>query len=281
MFYEDVCFRVCVVAGMEDVIREGDEVLILTERGKRYLTRVEYGRRFHSSEGFIDLGNLVGRSYGCVVRSNTGSRWVIYKPELVDFVMNLPRITQIVYPKDLGYIILHAGVMPGCRVAEAGTGSGVLTSVLASYVRPSGVVYSYDVREDYLENADRVLRRLGLREYVVLKKCDVTSSRIDEEGLDAFILDIPEPWKAVDTCWHALRPSGRFLSISPTVEQVVETVEALRERGFGDIQCVELLLRYIRAKRGMTRPEFVMRGHTAYIVTARRSERGGGVGTRL
>ncbi|MDJ0270349.1 MAG: tRNA (adenine-N1)-methyltransferase [Aigarchaeota archaeon] len=254
-------------------IREGDQVLIITEKGKRYLVKVSDGKRFHSSEGFIELGELIGREYGSMVVSNTGSRWRVHKPDLTDLIMHFPRLTQIIYQKDLGFIILHAGIGPGSRVLEAGTGSAVLTAVLANYVRPGGLVYSYDVRQDYLENAKRMLERVGLGEYVVLKQRDITSSDVDETGLDAAVLDIPEPWKAIETCWRALRPSGRLVSLSPTVEQVVETVEALKEKGFSDVQCVELLLRNMRVKRGMTRPEFLMRAHTTYIVVARRSSR--------
>ncbi|HIQ29625.1 MAG TPA: tRNA (adenine-N1)-methyltransferase [Candidatus Caldiarchaeum subterraneum] len=252
------------------VIHEEDEVIILTEKGKRYSVKVVRGRRFHSSEGFIELSSLIGKPYGCVVTSNTGARFVAFKPTLVDIIMHLPRITQIVYPKDLGYIILHADVKPGSRVIEAGTGSAALTIVLASYVKPDGHVYSYDIKQEYLSNADKHLSRLGLKEYVDLKQRDVTAERFDECDVDTVILDLPEPWKVVEASWEALKPSGRFLSLSPTVEQVVETVESLKANGFGDIQCIELMQRYIRAKRGMTRPEFIMRGHTAYIVTARK-----------
>ena len=251
-------------------IKEGDEAVILTEKGKRYLVKIVAGKRFHTSEGFIELSTLIGKPYGCVVLSNTGARFTIYKPTLVDTIMHIPRITQIVYPKDLGYIILHADIRPGSRVVEAGTGSAALTTVLANYVKPDGHVYSYDIKQEYLNNADKLLNRLGLRKYVELKQKDVTKDGFDEHEVDAVILDLPEPWKAVQASWEALRPSGRFLSLSPTVEQVVETVEALKDSNFGDVQCVELLQRYIRAKRGMTRPEFMMRGHTAYIVTARK-----------
>ena len=255
------------------VIREGDEVVLVTERDKHYMVRVAQGKRFHSSEGFIELGALIGKPYGCIVHSNTGARFSVYEPTLVDRVMHIRRLTQIVYPKDLGYIILHADVRPGARVVEAGTGSAALTTVLASYVNPAGRVYSYDVKQEYLENADKLLTRLGLRQYVELRLRDVIREGFEEKEVDAVILDLPEPWEVVEASWVALKPSGRFLSLSPTVEQVVETVEALREHGFGDIRCVELLQRYIRVKRGMTRPEFAMRGHTAYIVTARKEIR--------
>jgi len=252
-------------------IEPGSKLLIITEKRKRYLVTAEPAKRFHCSEGFVEMDQLLGKEYGCVARSNTGSLWTVHRPSLADILMHFPRLTQIVYPKDLGQILVHSGLGPGGRVLEAGTGSAVLTCFLAHFVRPSGKVYSYDIRSDYIENADKRLIDLGLREYVELKLGDVTQN-IDETMLDAVILDLPEPWRAVANAWQALLPSGRFLSLSPTVEQVVETVEAL-SNGFSDIGCVELLQRNIRARRGMTRPEFIMRGHTAYLVTARKSEK--------
>ncbi|MCS7129339.1 MAG: tRNA (adenine-N1)-methyltransferase [Candidatus Caldarchaeum sp.] len=252
------------------LIKDSDRVLIVTEKRKRYLVQVREGKKFHCSEGFIDTTQLIGRPFGCRVVSNTGSRWVVLNPTLADRVMFFPRTTQVVYPKDIGYIIVSSGVGPGCRVLEGGTGTGVLTSVLAYLVKPHGKVYSYDVKDEYLEAASLRLRQLGLDKYVELKHGDIGRD-VAETDLDAAIIDVPEPWKAVERCYSCLKPSGVWVSVSPTVEQVVQTFEALEETGFGDASCVELLLRNIRVKRGMTRPEFIMRGHTTFIVSARKT----------
>ena len=254
------------------VIREGDEVLFVTQRGKKYLLKIKGGKRFHSSEGYVDLGRIVGIRYGSRIRTNTGSVWVAAKPTILDHVLNFPRVTQIVYPKDLGYIILVSGVRCGSRVVEGGTGAGVLTTMLAYYVAPEGKVYSYDVEAKYLENVALHLERLGLGDYVELKQGDLTQ-KIDEKDVDTVILDIPTPWLAVANAKQALRDGGIFVSLSPTIEQVVETVEALRDEGFADISCVEILLRRLRIRRGMTRPEHLMHAHTAYITVARKAYR--------
>lgn len=251
-------------------IKEGDEVLFITQKGKRYLLKIVRDRRFHSGEGYIDLDGVIGLRYGSRIRTNTGSVWVAAKPTILDHVLNFPRVTQIIYPKDLGYIILMSGVRCGSRVVEGGAGAGVLTTMLAYYVAPSGRVYSYDTEQERLELVAKHLERLGLREYVELKHGDLTKS-IDEEGVDAVILDIPTPWLAVTNARKALKDGGVFVSISPTMEQIVETVEKLREESFADISCVEILMRRMRVRRGMTRPEHQMHAHTAYIVTARKA----------
>lgn len=255
---------------MMELIKEGDRILILTERLKRYLVRVRRNVRLHTSEGYIDLSELIGKRYGTYIRSNIGSIFFALKPTLVDIIMKMPRLTQIVYPKDLGIIVLLGDIRPGSRVVEAGTGSGVLTAVLASYVMPNGIVYSYDKELKYLENAEKQLEELGLLQYVKLKHGDVTVS-IEEENVDAVVLDIPTPWLAVQNAYKALSDSGTFISLSPTIEQVIETVEALRACGFVDIKTIELLMRELRVKKGMTRPEHLMRAHTAYIVVARKA----------
>ncbi|MDW8084354.1 MAG: tRNA (adenine-N1)-methyltransferase [Candidatus Caldarchaeum sp.] len=252
------------------IITDGDKVLIITEKKKRYLVTVRNGKRFHTSEGFIEFSSVVGRPSGCLVVSNVGARMRVFKPTIVDRLMFLPRTTQIVYPKDLGYIAVVSGVGPGSMVLEAGTGTGVLAAFIANLVRPSGKVYSYDVKVENIESAAVKLRNLGLDSYVELKQGDV-SSGVAEKDLDAAIIDIPEPWTAAKSCHEALCPGGIWVSLSPTVEQVVQTFEALENAGFSDLSCVELLLRNIRVKRGMTRPEMLMRGHTAYIVTARKT----------
>ncbi|MCL7402075.1 MAG: tRNA (adenine-N1)-methyltransferase [Thaumarchaeota archaeon] len=253
-----------------ETINEGSTVLFITEKKKKYMVRISRGRRYHTSEGYVDLSELVGKRYGCRIKSNTGSTWTVLKPTILDYVLHYPRLTQIVYPKDLGYIILISGVRSGSRVVEAGTGSGVLTTILASYVAPTGKVYSYDVQEEYLENAKRNLEKLGLLDYVELKHGSVEES-VEERDVDAFILDVPEPWKAVKPAYNALKDSGIFISISPTIEQVVETVETLRIEGFDDISTVEILLREMRVKKGMTRPVHLMHAHTCYITSARKT----------
>ncbi len=256
-----------------EVIEEGGEVLFITQKGKKYLVKVRDGRQFHSSEGYVELGQLIGKRYGHRLKTNTGSTWVACKPTLLDKIMlGYPRVTQIVYPKDLGYIVLMSGVRSGSRVVEGGTGAAALTTILAYYVAPTGKVYSYDIEERYLENAAKQLERAGLLEYVELKHGDLTK-QIDEREVDAVILDIPTPWLAAHTAWEALKDGGILVSISPTIEQVVETVEALREHGFADIETVEILLRNMRVRRGMTRPVHLMHAHTAYITTARKAYR--------
>ena len=199
-----------------------------------------------------------------------GIEFVALKPNLRDHIFKTSRRTQISYPKDISLIILYSGIGPGSRVVEAGTGTGALTSAIAHYVKPTGRVYSYEVKQEFQKNAKKNLERAGLLEYVELKEGDVTLG-IEEKDVDAVILDMATPWLVVPHAYAALKGSGVLVSFSPTIDQVVKVVEALAEYGFVCVETVETLIRFMQVERGKTRPETVMTGHTGYLTFARKA----------
>ncbi|MBC7130791.1 tRNA (adenine-N1)-methyltransferase [Candidatus Bathyarchaeota archaeon] len=252
-----------------DLIREGDYVLLYLDAKRTYLVKVESGKVFHTHKGFIDLSVLVGLEYGSRVLSSLGAEFAVLKPLLRDYIMKSARKTQIIYPKDIGLIVLFSGVGPGSRVVEAGTGTGALTTALAYYVRPDGKIFSYEVREEFIKIAEKNLRRACLDGFVELKNKDITLG-IDERDVDAVILDMATPWLVVSHAYEALKPCGTLVSFSPTIDQVVKTVEVLKDNGFIDIETVECLTRRMQTERGRTRPQTLMTGHTGYITFARK-----------
>lgn len=251
-------------------IAEGDNVLLYLDRKRTYLVKVEKEKVFHTHKGFIHLKDLMNKEYGSGVKSSTGVEFIALKPLIGDYIFKALRRTQIIYPKDTALIVMFSGVGPGSRIVEAGTGTGALTSALAFYVRPNGHIYSYEIREEFIETAVKNLQRGGLSEYVDIKQKDITLG-IDEENLDAVVLDLATPWLAVSHASDALKGSGSFLSFSPTIDQVVKTVEALKEHHFVGIETVECLMRRMQIERGRTRPETLMTGHTGYITFARKT----------
>ncbi|MEM3577437.1 MAG: tRNA (adenine-N1)-methyltransferase [Candidatus Bathyarchaeia archaeon] len=250
-------------------ITEGDYVLLYLSPRKTYLVKVEAGKNFHTHKGFIKFDDLIGKEYGSTVVSNMGIEFVALKPLLRDYIMKSARQTQITYPKDIALIIMFSGIGSGSRVVEAGTGTGALTTALAHYVKPNGKVYSYEIRNEFLETAEKNLRRAGLADFVELKNKDVTAG-IDESDVDTVILDLATPWLVVPHAYNALKSCGTLVSFSPTIDQVVKTVEALKENNFVDVETVECLMRGIQAERGKTRPQTLMVGHTGYITFARK-----------
>lgn len=255
---------------MPRTICEGDNVLLYLDRKRTYLVKVEKGKSFHTHKGFIELQGLIGKEYGTKITSSAGIAFVALRPTIRDHIFKMLRKTQITYPKDIALILMFSGVGPSSRVVEAGTGTGALTSALAFYVRPTGRVHSYEIRKAFMKTALKNLEKAGVSEYVDLKNKDVTQG-IDERDVDAVILDMATPWLVVPHAYSALKGSGTLVSFSPTVDQVVKTVEALKESGFVDIGTVECLMRGMQIERGKTRPETLMTGHTGYITFARKA----------
>lgn len=253
----------------EDVIREGSFVLLYLDGKRKYLVRAEKGHVLHTHKGYLSLDSVVGLKYGSKIKSNIGVEFVALQPTPWDFVLKIARKTQVIYPKDMALMIFKLGLKPGMRVVEAGTGSGALTCALAFFVRP-GVVYSYDVNPSFQEVAKKNLERAGLLDYVVLKVKDITQG-IDEEDVDAVVLDMATPWLVVPHAWKALKGGGHFASFSPTINQVEKTVIELRKQGFVDVKVYELLLREIKVEEGTVRPETLMIGHTGYMTFARKA----------
>ena len=187
----------------------------------------------------------------------------------MDKLKGLKRKAQIILPKEIAYIILFCSIESGHRVLEAGVGSGSLTIALASAVAPNGKVISYDNREDFIKHAKKNLKQSNLIDYVEMKHKDITK-KIEEKNLDAIILDIPNPWEAINNCFNALKIGGYLCTYSPLISQVEKTVKEIKKHSFFDIHTFENIQREMIVADHGTRPSFNMLGHTGYITFARK-----------
>jgi tRNA (adenine57-N1/adenine58-N1)-methyltransferase len=252
-----------------NLINEGDEIYLVLDARRTYKVRVEKGKQFHTHKGFIELEELIGKEYGIVVTSSLDVSFYVLKPLIRDRVLKTDRRTQVLYPKDIGFILFQLGIGSGSRVVEAGTGSGALTMALANLVKPNGIVYSYDISEKHQKIAEKNIERAGLLPFVKLEIHDITRG-IPNENVDAVTLDMSTPWMAVQHAWEALAGSGVFLSFSPTIEQVIKTNDSLHMFPFIEIETIELLLREIIVAQNKTRPKTQMIGHSGYLTSARK-----------
>jgi tRNA (adenine57-N1/adenine58-N1)-methyltransferase len=252
------------------VAREGDLVLLIGRDRKESIVRLKPGSVVQTHQGCIQHDDLLGKGLGRQICSHLGHPFVILEPSTSDFVRHLKRTTQIMFPKDIGYILLKMNIMPGIRVIEAGTGSGGLTLAMARAIGQSGRLFSYEIRRDILAVAHKNLDSLGLAGGVEFKLRDIADG-FDEREVDALFLDVRQPWAYLFQVSAALRSSGFFGAIVPTANQVIDLIQSLESHGmFGHIEVEEVSLRPYKVVPSRLRPMDRMVAHTGYLVFARK-----------
>lgn len=252
-------------------LRSGDLVLLIDGRSRRYLIKLIEGDVFHSHHGVLKHDELIGLAAGSVAITSLDRRIRVLKPTLADYVLKMPRGATVVYPKELGQILIQADIAPGSRVLEAGTGSGSLTLALLRAVGPSGVVYSYDRREDFHQKALRNIERWGELGGGRLdaRLGDVYEDEIDID-VDRVVLDLTEPWLALPNVLRCLEPGGILCVYMPAITQVQRLAETLNPGQWTMISTFETLQRGWKVDGLAVRPNHRMVAHTAFLVTARR-----------
>ncbi len=255
-------------------IAQGDLALLVSKEGKEFLVQVEK-RVFGTHLGNVDLGNLIDQPWGLTIGTHRGKTLYVLKPSLHDLTRHIKRRTQIIFPKELGFILMKLEVGPGKRVIECGTGSGSLTLALAWMAGPTGQVISYEREEAFSLLARENLERLGLADRVEFKVKDIQEG-FDEEEVDALFLDVKNPWDYLEQAHQALS-GGRTLGILvPTTNQVSRVLFGLEEKGFVYPEVCEILLRRYKANPERLRPEDRMVAHTGFLVFARKMLQGKG-----
>lgn len=253
-------------------LKEGDLVLLLSESGSSFLTSVSK-KKLSTHLGELDLEEALEKSYGDPIETHKGEKLFLVKPPLGEFIRRLKRQTQIIFPKEAGYILMYLDIFPGAKVIECGTGSGSLTTVLAHFVGETGRVFSYEKRREFAELAKENLKKWGVSERVEIKLKDIEDG-FEEEGVDAVFLDLPNPWDYVKHVKRALLPGRHFGAICPTFNQLERLVETLKKENFIWIRALELLKRDLRPSPGKVRPEDNMIAHTGFLIFATSTNEG-------
>lgn len=254
--------------GTLSAAQEDDLAMLVGRDHKHFILRLKPEGELQTHRGVIKHSALIGQPWGSQIETHLGSQFFLVEPSLHDILLNIRRTSQIIFPKDIGYILLYLSVGPGKTVVEAGTGSGALTTALAWTVGPQGRVISYDRREDMQDLARRNLRKNGLEDRVEFKLKDI-SQGFDETDVDALFLDLPSPHLLLPQVRSALRSGGAFGAILPTTNQVAELLEALEHHNFAFVEVCELFLRYYKVVPQRLRPTDRMVAHTGYLIFAR------------
>lgn len=250
----------------------GESILLIDAKGRQFLVKLAEGGEFHYHRGVVAHAELVGRPEGTWVTASGGGRLLALRPRLADYILKMQRGAQVVYPKDIGPILVWADIAPGMTVLEAGTGSGALAMALARAVGSEGRVISVERRSDHAAHARRAIRRWfgEVPDRLELREGEVEEV-VEEVRPERLVLDVPEPWHAVASASHHQPEGAVFCSYLPTVPQVQTLVEALRtSRRFAEIEVFETLHRTWKVAGRSVRPDHQMVGHTGFITVARR-----------
>lgn len=252
-------------------IKQNGNVLFFYSDSKKWLMKVSKKQQFHTHVGIIDHKKVIGKEYGSAIKTNKGKIIYLLEPTIYDYVMKSQRSTQIVYPKDLGYIAARTGLQSGQTIVEIGTGSGSLTTFLASLVKPRGRVYTYDVDENFMTIARKNIEKAGVSKYVTMEKLDLKASKkVPHTDVDMVVVDLGDPWTVVPQARKMLKGSGFIVAICPTMNQLEKLASSLWENDFFDMEFTEQIVRTIEAREGKTRHSFRGIGHTTYVAFARK-----------
>ena len=250
----------------------GDRALLVDDRGRRFLVRLERGGTFHYHGGAVPHDLILDSEEGTVVHSTTGSDLTCLRPRMADFVLKMPRGAQVIYPKDVGAILVYADIGLGVQVLEAGTGSGALTFALCRATGPEGLVVSYEVRPDFhrtaVENLEAFFGKVPA--WLDLRQGDVREVA-GSESFDRVVLDLPEPWSVLDEVTAALRRGGILCTYLPTTNQVQAAVLGMERSGYAEIETLEVLVRSWHVTERSVRPDHRMVAHTGFVTVGRKA----------
>lgn len=242
----------------------GKPRVIMTGEGRKFFVKDTY-KDFHTQFGYIKSSDLAGKE-GAKILSNTNVEFSIFPPYFIDLYQRLKRDAQIIPLKDIGAIVAETGINKKSRIVEGGSGSGALACFLANIAKE---VVSYDIREDFIEVVKRNIELLGLKN-LKIKKQDIYEG-IEEKNVDAVMLDLPEPWKALDSSSKSLKAGGFLVSYSPTIIQVSDLVNAFkRKKDFAHIKTIEIIEREWEVDQRKVRPKSRMIGHSGFLTFLRR-----------
>jgi tRNA (adenine57-N1/adenine58-N1)-methyltransferase catalytic subunit len=251
--------------------RDGDLAELVGLRHKHFILTLKTGAKFETHRGILMHDDMIGKPWGTEVFSHMGAPFFLLQPSLADLLTDLPRTTQIMYPKDIGFILVSMGIGPGKKVIECGTGSGSMTIAAAYAVGAEGRIVTYEVRPDMQNLARKNVERVGLSERVEFKLRDLQEG-VDENDGDAFFLDLPNPWDYLTQVRGAIRPGAFVCSLVPTFNQVEQLLRGLRHGNFAFIEVCEILLRYFKPEPARIRPTDRMVAHTGFLIFARKIE---------
>ncbi|HNX45709.1 MAG TPA: tRNA (adenine-N1)-methyltransferase [Anaerolineaceae bacterium] len=257
---------------VEGTAKEGDLVQLQGSGYKSHILRLQAGAVLQTHRGVIRHDDIIGQKWGTRLQSHQGNPFYLFQPGLADLIREIKRTTQIMYPKEISYVMMILGVGPGKRVLECGGGSGALTTAFATMVGEEGKVYSYERKPEIQALARSNLARVNLDGRVVFKLGDAADG-FEERDVDALFLDLPNPYDYLVQAKASLKGGGYLGMLVPTVNQVERCLQALQHHQFAFVEVCEILLRYYKTDWDRLRPVDRMIAHTGYLLFGRSVDR--------
>ena len=239
--------------------------VLITKQGKKFYAK-NLDEDLHTQYGFIKKEELKKAKEGSLLKSNTSKEFFIFNPHFIDLYRKIKRDAQIIPLKDIGMIIAETGINKDSKVLDAGSGSGALACFLSSIAKE---VVTYEIREDFIEIVKSNIEFLGLKN-IKIKKNNIYNE-VDDKNIDVAVLDVPEPWKALESCSKALKPGGFLASYSPSVPQVADFVNDVRKNeSFVYLKTAEIIEREWEVEERKVRPKSSGIGHSGFLSFARK-----------
>jgi len=251
-----------------ETAQEGDLAALASTKTNYFIFRLEHGGSFQTHRGVIPHDELIGMKWGSEVLSHKGSPFFLLKPGIYEILSTTKRNTQIMYPKDIGFILMKMNIIPGTNIIEAGTGSGGLTQILSLMVGKTGHVFSYERREEMTNLARKNLEKLGAPDNVTFYTRDIEAG-FEQKDMDAVFLDLPNPYDYIPQVKATLIPGGHFGTLLPTTNQITKLLLELRRNDFEFVDVCEIIMRFYQAEAEKFRPVDRMVAHTGYLIFAR------------
>jgi len=253
-----------------DTVKEGDYVLLWHSNGIRVVAKVRRGGVISTVRGILKMSEIIGKPYGSRVLTNLGHAFYVTKPDMVDVLLKMPRVTQPIYPKDSSALLIMLNVKPGSRVLEAGLGSGYAASIIATYIGPWGHLVSIERNPRYIEVARETLRIMGILDVVDLINGDVSRIKLPSSYFDSALLDMGDPWSAIPVVADSLRHGCNIAVYVPTINQVERVIRSMVDSGLIDVKMFEVNWREWKTIPGEVRPNTWTLSHTGFIIVAKR-----------
>ncbi|GFM31652.1 tRNA (adenine-N1)-methyltransferase [Desulfovibrio subterraneus] len=251
--------------------KQGELVLLISPRGKRYMRRVEPENDIHGTDGLLKMTDIMEAGYGSVVYTHKGKPYRVQRPALHDLVTGVKRQTQVIYPKDIGYICMKLGVGNGTKIIEAGSGSGSLTMALSWFAGDRGEIHTHEARLEFMNLCRRNLDWAGVGQNVTLYNHDISNGFLINDA-DALFLDVRDPWEYVRHIPSAVKPGAMCGFLVPTIDQVSSLLVELEKGPFDEVEVSELLLRKWKPVPDRMRPSDRMVAHTGFLIFCRHQE---------